>query len=255
MAGGMLVEAEWNTINNILLDLYTINDIEKFSMKIMRVIRMLIPYTKGSLIMLDDDKNIIDNQSFFAEFDEKSQKDYLRKYYDEDYIKYLFDITSDTCVYRDTNILEDSIRTNTVFFTDFLKPTDIFYGCGIIIAKNGRIMALLSLFRNEKSGDFTDKELYILNVLKKHMENMVYNVTQMSRGNAYMKKTLKTFADEYNLTVREKEVLGLINKGYSNQEIADGLIISLSTVKKHIYNLFEKTNVSNRSQLITLFLE
>ncbi len=250
----MLVEAEWNTINNILLDLYTINDIEKFSIKIMRVIRMLISYTKGSLIMLDDDRNVIEHQSFFAEFDEKSQRDYLRKYYDEDYIKYLLDITNETCVFRDTNILEDSIRTNTVFFKDFLKPTDIFYGCGTIIANNGRIIAVLSLFRNEKAGDFTDKELYILNILKKHIENILYNVTQLSRGTVYMKKALNTFSDQYNLTEREKEVLGLINKGYSNQEIADGLVISLSTVKKHIYNLFEKTKVSNRSQLIMLLL-
>ncbi len=251
----MLQEAEWNTINNILLDLYTINDIDKLSMKIMRVIRMMIPYTKGSLVLLDDDKNIIENQSFFSEFDDKAKEDYINKYYDEDYIKYLFDITHETSVYRDTNILEDSIRTNTIFFKNYLKPANIFYGCGIIIVKNSRIVGLLSLFKNEKSKDFTDKELYILNILKKHMENMIYNVTQLSRGNAYMKKTLKSFAKKYNLTSREKEVLGLINKGCSNQEIADGLVISLSTVKKHIYNLFEKTNVSNRSQLITLFME
>lgn len=84
---------------------------------------------------------------------------------------------------------------------------------------------------------------------------MVYNVTQMSRVNSVVEKSLEVFAKRYELTSREKEVLSLINKGYSNQEIADNLNISLSTVKKHIYNLYGKTGVSSRGQLLSLFLE
>ena len=42
----MLNEQEWNTINNILLELYTIDDIDMLSQKLMYVIRMLIPFTK-----------------------------------------------------------------------------------------------------------------------------------------------------------------------------------------------------------------
>jgi len=251
----MLNEGEWNTINNILLDLYTIDDINIFAQKIMRVIRMLIPYSKGNFLMLDEDKQIIEKQSYFAEFEKEAQLEYIRKYYDKDYIKYLFDITYETCVYRDTNILEESIRTKSVFYKDYLKPEDIDFGCGIIIVKNGRIVGLLSLFRASAYKDFTDKELYILNVIKKHVENMVSKLTLLYRGQKSQDKVLVTFSKEYNLTKREKDVLGLINKGYSNKEIADKLFISLSTVKKHIYNLFEKTQVQNRSQLISLFLE
>lgn len=251
----MLNEGEWNTINNILLDLYTIDDINIFAQKIMRVIRMLIPYSKGNFLMLDEDKQIIEKQSYFAEFEKEAQLEYIRKYYDKDYIKYLFDITYETCVYRDTNILEESIRTNSIFYKDYLKPEGIDFGCGIIIVKNGRIVGLLSLFRASAYKDFTDKELYILNVIKKHVENMVSKLTLLYRGQKSQDKVLVTFSKEYNLTKREKDVLGLINKGYSNKEIADRLFISLSTVKKHIYNLFEKTQVQNRSQLISLFLE
>ena len=44
----MLTENEWNTINNMLLELYTIDELDVFTSKIMKMIRMLIPYTKGS---------------------------------------------------------------------------------------------------------------------------------------------------------------------------------------------------------------
>ncbi len=54
----MLTENEWNTINNMLLELYTIDELDVFTSKILKMIRMLIPYTKGWFIILDDDRKI-----------------------------------------------------------------------------------------------------------------------------------------------------------------------------------------------------
>lgn len=48
------------------------------------------------------------------------------------------------------------------------------------------------------------------------------------------------------LTVRETEVLRCAAKGYSNQEIAETLVISLTTVKHHIHNILEKLELSHR---------
>jgi len=53
-----------------------------------------------------------------------------------------------------------------------------------------------------------------------------------------------------NLTNRETEVVSYILKGYRNAEIADKLFISEGTVKNHLRNIFEKTNVKNRTGLI-----
>jgi two-component system, NarL family, response regulator len=50
------------------------------------------------------------------------------------------------------------------------------------------------------------------------------------------------------LTQREKELLELIVKGYSNQKIGQELVISETTVKNHIAHIFKKLNVSNRTQ-------
>lgn len=51
------------------------------------------------------------------------------------------------------------------------------------------------------------------------------------------------------LTFREREVLALLARGYSNQEIAGELFISLHTAKKHVQNIFDKMGVKNRTSL------
>ncbi len=52
------------------------------------------------------------------------------------------------------------------------------------------------------------------------------------------------------LTDREKEVLRLILKEYSNQEIADELFISVRTVDAHKRNLLDKTGSKNVAGLV-----
>ncbi len=52
------------------------------------------------------------------------------------------------------------------------------------------------------------------------------------------------------LTSREKEVLRLIAAQYQNQQIADRLLISLSTVETHRYNLMQKLDVDSTAGLV-----
>lgn len=52
------------------------------------------------------------------------------------------------------------------------------------------------------------------------------------------------------LSRRELEILGLIEAGCSNQEIAARLVLSLYTVKKHISNIFGKLGVTSRTQVV-----
>jgi two-component system nitrate/nitrite response regulator NarP len=57
------------------------------------------------------------------------------------------------------------------------------------------------------------------------------------------------------LTKRELEILSSLAAGRTNKEIAAEKGVSANTVKYHIRNLFEKLNVSNRSQAIALYLK
>jgi NarL family two-component system response regulator LiaR len=52
----------------------------------------------------------------------------------------------------------------------------------------------------------------------------------------------------FDLTEREQEVLNLVVQGNSNQQIADSLVISITTVKAHISSILSKLQVSSRAE-------
>ena len=51
-----------------------------------------------------------------------------------------------------------------------------------------------------------------------------------------------------SLSRREREVLQWLASGVSNREISQRLSITESTVKRHVYNIFGKLSVRNRTQ-------
>jgi two-component system, NarL family, response regulator LiaR len=60
----------------------------------------------------------------------------------------------------------------------------------------------------------------------------------------------ETECNRLGIRKRELEVLQLMAQGFSNQEIADQLFVSLNTVKTHSSNLFLKLEVKRRTQAI-----
>ena len=63
-----------------------------------------------------------------------------------------------------------------------------------------------------------------------------------------------TRADLEELTRRQLDVAALTVRGYTNVEIADLLDVSVNTVKKHLGCVFERLQVTNRTELAGRFL-
>lgn len=62
----------------------------------------------------------------------------------------------------------------------------------------------------------------------------------------HLKGTTKAKQNAFELSTREQEVLNLLSEGFRNKEVADKLCISISTVKTHINNIYEKLHVTSR---------
>ncbi len=60
------------------------------------------------------------------------------------------------------------------------------------------------------------------------------------------------FIEKNGLTVKEADILKQIIRGASNREIAERSFISPNTVRNHIYNIYNKTGIRNRFQLLAV---
>lgn len=76
----------------------------------------------------------------------------------------------------------------------------------------------------------------------------MYNY-QQKKIEKEQKKSIKILP-EVGLSQRELEVLELMTQGFSNQQIADKLFLSIHTIKTHSSNLFVKLDVKNRTQAL-----
>jgi DNA-binding NarL/FixJ family response regulator len=95
-------------------------------------------------------------------------------------------------------------------------------------------------------------------------------IDEVSKGKVYMPTSIATkFFDEFHdkvqqstqpnparqallnyLTSREKEVLKLLTEGMTYKGVADKLVISETTVKTHVNNIFQKLQVNDRTQAV-----
>ncbi len=57
------------------------------------------------------------------------------------------------------------------------------------------------------------------------------------------------------LTEREREVLALIARGYTNKQIAETLVVSEKTARNHVSHILEKLGLSRRSEAAAFAVE
>jgi DNA-binding CsgD family transcriptional regulator len=65
-------------------------------------------------------------------------------------------------------------------------------------------------------------------------------------------QAVNLIAAEFNLSKRESEITLYMSRGYTLEKIANTLFISHDTVRTHAKNLYRKTGVHKKQQLITL---
>lgn len=242
-------EHDWHIINSILLEIYSLDNIKDIATQFLSLIRAIIPYSRAYFILFNEDQSIDRDKSSFYNVTEENINRYINYFYNIDYVSYIFNFTQ-SITFKDTDIIEDNLREKTEFYQGFLLPQNIPYGGGILFVKENKLLGLLNLFRSKELGDITQRELSILEILKDHLNNILSSTRLNSKTNDGRKSLKSTDFEKYNLSNREKQILKLLIEGSSNSDIGRMLCISISTVKKHVYNIFTKIGVNSRMQLI-----
>lgn len=99
---------------------------------------------------------------------------------------------------------------------------------------------------------------YFINIIKnknmfvnESLNNNSNDLKNIESENNEIKKELKE--EIINLTKREKQILSYLLSGKTNKEVALILDISLNTVNNHVANIYDKSGVKNRVELVNKF--
>ena len=81
-----------------------------------------------------------------------------------------------------------------------------------------------------------------------YFDSSVSEFVMQKTSNRGLKNNTIQVKDCYNLTQQEKRVLILLSSGFSNQQIARNLSISINTTKVHVCSILQKLGVEDRTQ-------
>jgi predicted ATPase/DNA-binding CsgD family transcriptional regulator len=90
-------------------------------------------------------------------------------------------------------------------------------------------------------------EAWALGEARERIEESLDDVEEVLAAARVHPQTTSTLDAGVGLTPREREVLRLVARGYSNQVVADTLFISIPTVKRHLTNILAKLDLPSRS--------
>lgn len=99
----------------------------------------------------------------------------------------------------------------------------------------GRTRRLI-LFRGP-GPDFDQRDRLLLSLLRPHLDELYQDLQRRRRV-------------DLGLTPRQHEVLDLVAAGYTNTDIARKLVVSATTVRTHLENVFRQLDVTNRSAAV-----
>jgi DNA-binding CsgD family transcriptional regulator len=118
-------------------------------------------------------------------------------------------------------------------YVDYARDGGIFHEIGVNLPEvHGRALRL-HCWRGPGS-DFTEMHRFVLTLLRPHLLN------------AYRHAVTPTQAAR-SLTPRQLELLGQVEQGFTNRQIARRLRVSEGTVRRHLNNVYERLGVSGRT--------
>lgn len=243
----MISKSDWKRINHIVLIIHSEADLDIMRAQFFEAVEVLIPYEKAMFYLIDERDNQMKlKDPVFVNVDDSFAMLYKKVFEEFKYGRVAISARR-TMAFHDTELMTGNQKEVNDMFQSFMKPYNIPYGAGIEIAKDRKPTAEISFFRTEEQGDFTKREIGILEVLKDHLEVRINNNINTEDADELRKIKLIDFG----LTQREIELITLVETDSDINKIANDLNITKSTVKRHLHNIYEKLDVSGRLELIS----
>ncbi len=216
----------------------------QFQRESLQLVSKIIDLTSSAFYLIDADMRHIGVALY--NLDPDIEKEYQKKFRHLDPLNpKKFSKTDQTVVTIDSQV-SSTLLKQSAYYQEFMKPHDHRYVADMFFRFEGEIIAVLSMLRHQSLGAFDNAELTLLRNIQPFLEytlNCVYLPKRFSER--------QSIQERYQLTNRELDVLELVISGASNKIIASELSLGLPTVKTHLWHIFQKTESTSRTELLS----
>lgn len=244
----MITNSDWIILNAITYKIQSISDTDEMRMALMTGLGHLIEYDAASFYIVSaKDKNELCSP-IGINYSTDDMLDYVHKYKDIDYSEGLMS-AGKNIAYRESDLIPEEVRITTDYYKMVYNVHGWHYSIHLNISYNEHFLGVLSFFRNKGRENFTQEQVFILDMIKDHL---AYRLEQDYIYRKNKKLTLHQCIADYGLSKKEAQVLEQLIHDSSSDEIASALNISVSTFRKHCNHIYSKLGISQRIQLYDL---
>ncbi len=252
-----LAEREWIYLSQTLYRLYQCQTYETFCSCFFEQIKRIIPYSKSNIFQIQQRDGAfyrVNPRSAPTQESLKRTGEYVKSNCQGSSNEYIFAPWS--TVFRQSDISHQDEWLRSPVYLDYWEPEDIYHGMTAVLIHDDRPAGTITLFRPRTEQNFNNREFYIMDTLKNHLAIQLYQFlepTPPAEGAVSVDDSKSRFylhASQYGLTKREAEITGHLCTNMSRADICQQLFISNATLRKHIYNIYGKTNVNSHAQLV-----
>jgi DNA-binding CsgD family transcriptional regulator len=163
-------------------------------------------------------------------------------------------------LYRLSEVVPDARRLReSEFFRRYMAAEGWHYSVSSLFWDAGRLASEIVIRRTAMQGDFTAREMALMQRLHPHLHTTLQRLSAVQRrgtgtspGEISKEDTIQALPQE--LTSAERQLVQFVRIGFSNKEIAVRLDKSVRTVKTQLTSVYKKCGVRSRSRLLAMMM-
>lgn len=241
------------TMYQFLLSCFEVHDPYAFCGKVAEELYHLIPYAQARVIFLSTTGRIEGSLLYGVQ---KRIWDDFMYFYRNNSVGSLHSIQEPLHISAREKVKvcdwtsRERIDLSRDFYEEYVKPLRLTYCLGFGLAdQENCIRCIISLDR-KKLMPYTEDDLRLIRDIRPLLEDCFIDMMLPEPGPFSMEDFMN---DQSALTKREKEIAELLCCGSRPKQVAERLGISVTTVYKHVDNIYKKLGISNRHELFARF--
>lgn len=238
-------------LNDIITKIYSIENFDEMRRAFLVALQIMIPNAFSTFYITSGSGSLLLKRPIGLGISAELMDYYIEEVQEIDNTRWTFSTTT-AKAYRDTPYLESEMSDSTSICTRYYSQLNVRYQASATIIHNGVFLGVVALCRKPDSYDFTDDDLFKLELLIPHLEYRVFKEVQRETVKISSYISTDKLISNYHLTLKEIEIVYLILDGLNKDQICEKLSISPNTLKKHNSNIYRKMDINSYRELFQL---